>query len=319
MLSRATSARTPQGACTEWARNVLRAGGERAPCLLRANGLPMRQTGCQEKDSVSEKDLSRAWFSSEVFCVCLRRFLNPQKHAVRHKQLHSTDTKGRHALLGNTHQAAEQPNRPEQPDAGNRGAVTGGKQMDGFVALLTQVASDMGVPQHCIHTKRNQLPGFFRPTKDWDFLIVSPARKLIAVVELKSQVGSFGNNFNNRAEEALGSAADLWTAFRENVFPSQNAPWVGYLMAVERCAKSTTSVKIAEPHFKALPEFKATSYIDRYAILCRKMILERYYTAAALLWTADATTYGNVEASISIENFLSCFAGHLQGTANNFR
>jgi hypothetical protein len=33
---------------------------------------------------------------------------------------------------------------------------------------------------------------------------------LVATVEVKSQVGSFGNNFNNRVEEAIGSATDFW-------------------------------------------------------------------------------------------------------------
>ena len=84
---------------------------------------------------------------------------------------------------------------------------------------LIQVAKDMGVPKSCIYIKGNILPGFFRPTKDWDFLIVTPKNQLITVVELKSQVGSFGNNFNNRTEEALGSAVDLWTAFRKKGFP----------------------------------------------------------------------------------------------------
>ncbi len=34
--------------------------------------------------------------------------------------------------------------------------------------------------------------------------------KLLAGIEFKSQVGSFGNNYNNRTEEAIGSAADIW-------------------------------------------------------------------------------------------------------------
>jgi hypothetical protein len=53
------------------------------------------------------------------------------------------------------------------------------------------------------------LPGFFRPTKEWDLLAIHDG-KLLAVIEAKSQVGpSFGNNFNNRTEEAMGSALDL--------------------------------------------------------------------------------------------------------------
>lgn len=214
-------------------------------------------------------------------------------------------------------QLGDQINR-EVKDAGNRGAVTGGKQMDGFVALLTKVALDAGVPAECIYTRSNQLPGYFRPTKDWDFLIISPTKKLIAVIEFKSQVGSFGNNFNNRTEEALGSAVDLWTAFRENVFPHQQAPWVGYFMAVERCHKSTCPIRISEPHFGVIDEFKNTSYIDRYSIFCRKLILERHYTSTALLWTSDADTFGDVAEEICIANFLSAFSGYLQGVVTEF-
>ena len=47
-------------------------------------------------------------------------------------------------------------------DKSNRGAVLGGKQMDGFVSLLKKVAEDSGVPGSCIFTKNNYLPGYFR-------------------------------------------------------------------------------------------------------------------------------------------------------------
>jgi hypothetical protein len=70
----------------------------------------------------------------------------------------------------------------------------------------------VGVEERSIfHHKNVELPGYYRPTKKWDFLVLIDGR-LVAVVETKSQVGSFGNNFNNRTEEAVGSAADLWTA-----------------------------------------------------------------------------------------------------------
>jgi len=41
------------------------------------------------------------------------------------------------------------------------------------------------------------------------------------------QVGSFGNNYNNRTEEALGSAVDLWAAYREGAFKPSRGPWFG--------------------------------------------------------------------------------------------
>jgi len=94
-------------------------------------------------------------------------------------------------------------------DQGLRSAVTGGAQMDGFVDLFTDLIADAGIPREFIFRKRAvELPGFFRPTKEWDLLVVKE-RTLIAAIEVKSQVGpSFGNNFNNRTEEAMGSALD---------------------------------------------------------------------------------------------------------------
>ena len=51
--------------------------------------------------------------------------------------------------------------------------------------------------------------------KKWDVLVLVDSQ-LVAAVEFKAQVGpSFGNNANNRAEEAVGVSEDLWTAFRD--------------------------------------------------------------------------------------------------------
>jgi hypothetical protein len=204
-------------------------------------------------------------------------------------------------------------------DQGNRSAVTGGKQLDGFIYLLEKVAKDMGVPESCIYRKANHLPGFFRPAKDWDFLIISPTNQLIAVIEFKSQVGSFGNNFNNRTEEALGSAVDLWTAFKENGFPQNQPPWVGYMLLIEKTKGSTTVVKMKEPFFEVRPEFRNTSYIERYAVFCQKLMLERHYSATSLIWTNLEMEYGSLKNDISIETFLLSFMGFLQGKLNDLK
>lgn len=206
----------------------------------------------------------------------------------------------------------------KKSDQGTRGSVTGGKQMDGFIQLLSLVAKDSGIPDHCIYTKGNIIPGFFRPSKDWDFLIISPHNQLIAVVELKSQVGSFGNNFNNRTEEALGSAVDLWTAFRENGFPQKQPPWLGYVILVEQIDKSTKPIRVQEPHFKVRPEFHNTDYISRYSLFCQKLMLERHYTSTAMIWTNKKMEFGSQSYEISFDSFLLSFMGFLQGKLNEF-
>lgn len=54
-------------------------------------------------------------------------------------------------------------------DSSNRGAVVGGKQMDGFLKLLRDACLSVGVPPKCIYDNNNYIPGFFRSSKDWDF------------------------------------------------------------------------------------------------------------------------------------------------------
>lgn len=211
-----------------------------------------------------------------------------------------------------------QANAQNKTDQGNRSSVTGGKQLDGFIDLLVKVSIDVGIPEDCIYTKRNQLPGFFRPTKDWDFLIISPKKKLLTVIELKSQVGSFGNNFNNRTEEALGSAFDLWTAFRDNGFSQSQPPWLGYLILVEKTSKSTSPVRVQEPYFSVRKEFLGTSYLERYMLFCKKLMEERQYNATAFISTEKDFSYECPEDEVSFDAFIHSFTGFLHGKLNEF-
>jgi Restriction endonuclease XhoI len=129
-------------------------------------------------------------------------------------------------------------------DRGGRAAVTGGKQMDGFCELVQKILVYNELPEASIYTRdRLELPGYFRPTKRWDMLVVHDGH-LIAAIEFKSQLGpSFGNNFNNRTEEALGSAVDLWTAYREGAFgKEQPRPWLGWVMLLEESPQSMAPV-----------------------------------------------------------------------------
>ena len=71
--------------------------------------------------------------------------------------------------------------------------------MDGFIELLTQLVIEAGIDRaHIYYDQALELPGYFRPNKKWDFIVVANSQ-LVAALEAKSQVGpSFGNNFNNR-------------------------------------------------------------------------------------------------------------------------
>lgn len=156
--------------------------------------------------------------------------------------------------------------------------------MDGFIKLISDLIIEAGADRSNLFYNRSlELPGFFRPTKEWDLLVVKNDQLIIAL-ETKSQVGpSFGNNFNNRTEEAMGSAIDLWTAFREGAFNKTIRPWLGYVFLLEDCPESRKPVRVQEPHFRVFPEFVNASYAKRYELFCRKLVKERHYDVASFL------------------------------------
>ena len=183
-------------------------------------------------------------------------------------------------------QSDNQGSRTGTRDYGGRTAVTGGAQLGGFTDLVAACLVESGIENAEVFRRARVdvvLPGFFRPTKEWDLLVVADG-DLIAAMEAKSQVGpSFGNNFNNRSEEAVGNAVDLWTAYREGAFRTSPRPWLGYFILLEEAKGSTSPVSVKEPHFPVFPEFRDTSYARRYELLCRKLMRERLYDGAALI------------------------------------
>jgi hypothetical protein len=170
-------------------------------------------------------------------------------------------------------------------DAGLRAAVTGGKHLDGFTDICRDLVIAAGVPEaHVYWRKKKELPGFFRAEKNWDLVVVADGQ-LLAVVEFKAQVGSFGNNFNNRTEEVLGNATDLWAAYREGAFRPSARPWLEYVFILQDCPASHKPVKVREPHFSVFDEFRDASYAMRYEVLLTKLLRERLYDGACLLLT----------------------------------
>ena len=215
-----------------------------------------------------------------------------------------------------TQQGKNQGSGTGNRDAGNRSQVTGGKQLDGFIELFADVIEEEGLPREFLHAKQTTLPGYFRPTKDWDFVVVVED-ELVASIEFKSHVGpSFGNNFNNRVEEALGNATDLNTAFREGAFKTSSRPWIGYLMLLEEHKKSLGPVRTSEPHFPIFGEFVRTSYAQRYDLFCKRLVHERLYDSACLLLSpCDGGTkaiFSEPNSELSFLNFVTSLQGRIR-------
>jgi len=225
------------------------------------------------------------------------------------------------AFWGNREKAKQKQIESGKADQGERAGVTAGNNMDGFVALVMDLVEANGLSRIEIHRNRAvlTLPGYFRPTKLWDMLVIHKG-ELVAAVELKSQVGpSFGNNFNNRTEEAIGTAHDFWTAYREGAFGKHPRPFVGWMMMVEDAPESRRPVTDRSPHFPVFKEFQGASYLKRYDILCQRLIQEQLYTTAAVLRSprsAAATgDYSDMSELTSLKTFVTSFAGHIAATA----
>ena len=225
------------------------------------------------------------------------------------------------AFWGNREVARRKQRESGGTDQGERAGVTAGKNMDGFLALTQDIVRLNGLQQADICLKRRvlTLPGFFRPTKLWDVLVMNGGR-LVAAIEFKSQVGpSFGNNFNNRVEEAIGTALDLGAAYREGAFGDNPRPFVGWLMLVEDCQGSRSPVQDRSPHFPVFKEFNGASYADRYNILCRKLMQEQLYTTACVLLSprtaTDTGDYSELSEMTGLKAFIATLAGHMAAEA----
>ncbi len=214
-------------------------------------------------------------------------------------------------------------------DAGTRGEVTGGTQMGALEVLVADILCEAGLKRLDVRTRTAlELPGYFRATKKWDLIVVSE-NQLVLAMEFKSQAGkSIGNNVNNRSEEAVGSAKDLWTAFREGRFGrGAPAPFLGYLFLLEDRDSVKKPVADKEPYFPVDPVFRGTprektvkgviryggvSYAERYELMCRRLILERIYSAACFLTATNSrsTKISQPAPDLTFTRFAAALRGH---------
>ncbi|MDN5751929.1 MAG: PaeR7I family type II restriction endonuclease [Nitrosospira sp.] len=221
------------------------------------------------------------------------------------------------AFWGNREKARQKQIEAGAIDQGERAGVTAGKNMDGFVVLVKDIVRANGLDHACIHLNRSvvTLPGYFRPTKLWDTLVVNEGR-LIAALEFKSQVGpSFGNNFNNRTEEAIGTAHDLWVAYREGALGKHPRPFVGWMMMAEDAPESRRPISDRSPHFPVFKEFQGASYLARYNLLCQRLMQEQLYSAASIIASSRTAVadgaYLELDEMTGLKTFVTGLAGHV--------
>lgn len=205
----------------------------------------------------------------------------------------------------------------EDSTRGRRAEVLGGQQMDGFAGLIEDIVVDAGVPRESVkHDYHATLPGYYRHEKEWDTAVVHDG-ELLAVVEYKSQASSFGNNLNNRAEEAIGNNTDILQAYEEGVFSPSPQPFVGYLMLMADNEQSRNVPQVREPNFEVDEEFRNATYIDRMELLCLRMVRQRLVNNAAFILTdAETGLEGDCwepNEELRFKRFARSLASHVRG------
>jgi Restriction endonuclease XhoI len=201
-------------------------------------------------------------------------------------------------------------------DAGTRGSVTGGAQMGALDVLITDILLGAGLDRLHVKTRTAlEIPGYYRPEKQWDLLVVAN-NQLVLAIELKSQAGSFGKNYNNRVEEAIGNSEDVWTAYREGRFGKNPPPFLGWMMLLEDCPAVHRPVRAMEPYFSVDPAFRSSgqpaSYAERYARFCERLVLERKYNSACIVTATQAspTEISYPSSEFNLINFAAAIEAH---------
>ena len=194
-------------------------------------------------------------------------------------------------------------------DVGLRAGATSGKHLDAMAALIGKIFLKAGMPADSLFfNSRVEVPGFYRAEKQWDLLVVLDDT-LVAAVEFKSILGSYGKNLNNRTEEAIGNSEDLLRAFEEGLLGNNTrAPWLGYVFIIQDEPASRRAVQVREPHFSVDPVFQGASYQGRAELLCRRLVQKRLYDACSYI-RSDGSAPEAVEEPAADLTFAKFAAG----------
>lgn len=167
-----------------------------------------------------------------------------------------------------------------------------------------------------MEVKRRPIPGYFRPDKSWD-VVVTVSDRVVGIIELKSLAGnSPGQNFNNRTDEALGQALDVWKAVERGIIDTPLRPWLGYFMLLEDNLAFTRPVTARAPVWTPDPAFAQASYARRTEIFFDRMVRERLLDAACVV---SARRSDGAIGSMSPTLAFQTFAASVHGRCLQFR
>jgi type II restriction enzyme len=90
-------------------------------------------------------------------------------------------------------------------------------------------------------------------------------------------------------------------------------------MLVEDAPGSRSPVRDASPHFPVFPEFQDASYVQRYNLLCQRLVQEQLYTTASVIISPRTAIgdgqYTELHDMTSLRTFVTSLAGHVAAEA----
>ena len=166
-----------------------------------------------------------------------------------------------------------------------------GRHDKAFLELVANELTTLGWPAQI--RQQSVIPGHFRRAKAWD-IVCRDTRGLPRIcIEFKSQVDSYGNNENNRYEEALGSGLDIRAHYGSEAA-------LGFFLVIcdEPATRSVTKARLTELD----PVFQNTSHIDRRLIFAERIVQyrlsdARLYDAACVLLVGRDGAVGHPDNS----------------------
>jgi hypothetical protein len=199
-------------------------------------------------------------------------------------------------------------------------------KMDGFVPLIAEIVARFGGTAGLrLLDGQPPIPSIFRPAKSWDVVVLDAHERIVAVIELKSHLGSgkdtsFEQNFNNRVEEALGTATDFHVSM-PYLAPKIWKPFVGFLLLLEAHPNSLSRKPVRSNSGSAIQDpdvtqrfFHNKSTVERWEQCFESLVNGRVYDGCGLI----VAKHGTVErASVPIQErftdryFFSALAAHL--------
>lgn len=205
------------------------------------------------------------------------------------------------------------------PDGGAAGgAARAGGHIGGFERLVKQLFVEAGVPETSVFVGSPTLPGYYRVAKQWDLVVIYEGI-LVAAIEFKSQVGSVGKNYNNRFEEALGSATDVHAAQEEFEPFGQLSAWLGYVFVLQESAETERPLRAARALFPTDPIFEGLTYSQRYQAMIQRFFNHKIYQGGWFLTTKRDPSGGVTFDEPMANACAATFAAEIVGRVNVVR